>query len=304
MTTARTRRIRVVSILGLFMLLLSITPMGMAAQTGITPGDEVAQTTPLTGPAIELLVGECPLDAPADPSDLVPSCLQNGMASVNVQVTSTDAALGIDQPKVTVQPQVPGPGVINTGAIPLGEYKVTIDLPVEENRFFFECKVRGTETAVPVTASPDGAANAFLVTTSGTADIVCSAFVTSTIVPPTIEITYRECDRAALQGDNSAFADLDPFCTTVSTDPPTFNVRDLNVAAQPVTEHQLDAEGLPLPRARLTSLPIWIWMRGTNTSSANTMASHNTRRSSIRLVASSRLRIGSPAKRLSATGSP
>ncbi len=240
MTTVSTKRTRLVSLLGMLMLLLSITPMGVAAQTGITPAGEVAQTT---GPAIELLVGQCPVDAPADPSDLAPGCLQNGLANVNVQVESTDPSLGITQPKVTEQPQVPGPGVINTGVIPLGEYKVTVDLPVEENRFFFECRQRGTETAVPVTASPDGAVNSFLVTTSGTVDIVCSAFVTPTQAPPTIEITYRECTRADLQGDGRTFEDIDPFCTTVSTDPPTFNVRDLNVANQPVTQHELDAEG-------------------------------------------------------------
>ncbi len=243
MTIVSTKRTRLVSLLGMLMLLLSITPMGVAAQTGITPGDDVAQATSATGPAIELLVGECPFDAPADPSDLNPSCLQKGMVDVNVQVTSTDPALGIDQPKVTEQPQNPGPGVINTGAIPLGEYKVTLDLPVEDYRFFFECKVRGTETDVPVTASPDGAANSFLVTTTGTTDIVCSAFVAPMQPPPTIEITYRECTRADLTGDGRTFEDLSPNCKTVATDPPTFNVRDLNVDAEPVTEYQLDAEG-------------------------------------------------------------
>lgn len=240
MTTVRTKPMRLVSLLGLIMMMLSMTPMGIAAQSGITPGQEVAQAT---GPAIELLVGQCPPDAPEDPSDLVPGCLEEGMANVNVQVTSTDPALGIDQPKVTERINNQGPGVINTGAIPLGEYRVLVDLPTDQYRFFFECRVRGTETDVPVSPSPDGATNAFLVTTSGTEDIVCSAFVTPLKAQPTIEITYRECTRADLPGDGRTFEDLDPNCTTISTDPPTFNVRDLNTDGEPVAQHQLDAEG-------------------------------------------------------------
>ena len=243
MTTVRTRRIRLVSILGLLMMLMSITPMGIAAQSGITIGDDVAQAT--TGPGIELLVGECPPGAPADPSDLVPGCLENGIANLNVQVTSTDPALGINLPKVTERINGAGPGVINTGAIPVGEYKLALDLPVDQNNFFFECRIRGTETPVPVSPSPDGAKNAFLVSTTegATEDIVCSAFVTSTVPQPTIEITYRECAAADLPGDGRTFEDLDPNCTTVSTNPPTFNVRDLQAAGQPVTQHNLDAEG-------------------------------------------------------------
>ncbi len=241
MTIVQTKPVRLASILGLLMMLLSMTPMGIAAQTGITPAGEVAQGT---GPAIELLLGECPFDAPQDPSDLQPGCLQNGMANVNVQVTSTDPALGINQPKVTQQPQVPGPGVINTGAIPLGEYRVSIDLPTDEYRFFFECRERGTETAVPVSASPDGASNAFVVTTAGTADVVCSAYATPLKAPPTVEITYRECTRADIPGDGRTFEDLDPNCTTISTNPPTFNIRDLNTPGEPVSQHQLDANGM------------------------------------------------------------
>ncbi len=240
MMTNGSPRMRWVSLYGLLMLLLSVTPAGVAAQTGLTPVGDVAQET---GMGIELLLVDCPPDAPEDPSDLVPGCT-DGRAGLNVNVTSTDPALGIDQAKVSVKPSDPGPGVINTGEIPLGEYRVEIDLPVEDNDFFFECRVRGAQTNdVPVTPDPNGAPNAFIVNNDANADIVCQAWITPAGENPTMEITYRECARADFPSDSRTFEDLQANCTNISTDPPTFNVRHLSEPGQPVTQHQQDAEG-------------------------------------------------------------
>lgn len=251
MTTVGSPRMRWVSLIGLFMLLMSVTPTGMAAQIGLTPVGEVAQTEDLPmGMGIELLVVDCPPRAPDDPSDLIPGCT-DGPAGLNIKVTSVDPALGIDQDKVTEKPSNPGPGVINTGEIPLGQYRLALDVPTEDTRFFFECHLRGSETEVPTSPSPDGAANAFLVENSADVDIVCRAYVIGGGDDLTMEITYRECNRSDFPNDNRGYEDLRDNCTNISTNPPTFNVRHLSEDGQPVTEHQQDAEG----RVNLTLSP-------------------------------------------------
>lgn len=239
MTTIGSPRLRWVSLYGLFMLLLSVTPAGVAAQSGLTPVGDVAQDT---GMGIELLLVDCPMGTEGDPRDLIPGCL-DGRAGLNVDVTSTDPTLGIDQDKVSEKPSDPGPGVINTGQVPLGEYRIAIDLPVEDNSFFYECHIRGTETAVPLTQDP-AAANAFTVNTDASADVVCKAWIVPSGENPTMEITYRECARADMPSDGRSFEDLQANCTNISTDPPTFNVRHLSEDGQPVTEHQQDAQGV------------------------------------------------------------
>lgn len=240
MTRKDSSRMRWVSLLGLVMMLMSSTPMGVAAQVGLTPVGDVAQGA---GQAIELLLVDCPPGAPEDPSDLIPGCT-DGRANLNISVTSVDPVLGVDLPKVSVKPSDPGPGVINTGQIALGEYRIEIDLPEESNSFFYECRLRGTETAVPTSAPADGAENAFVVQNDANVDVVCQAWITPAGENPTLEITYRECSRGDFTDSNRTFEDLDANCTNISTDPPTFNVRHLDVDGDPVTDHQLDAQGM------------------------------------------------------------
>lgn len=243
MSTNRSRRMRWVSFMGLVMMLMSITPTGIAAQTGLVPQGDVAQGA---GVPIEVVLVECPPGSPADPSDLDPAC-SDGLYNVGLNVASVDPALGINQPKTSVPSNADGtgPGVINTGDIPNGEYRISIDLPVEDNSFFFECKQRGTENVVAHSASADGQQNAFQVRNDGELDIVCRVWVTPTapVDNPTMEITYRECNRADFPNDNREFADLQANCTDLPTTPMTVNVRDMNVADQPVAPHQTDAEG-------------------------------------------------------------
>lgn len=242
MTTKGSRSWRWVSLFGMFMLLLSATPSGVAAQTGLTPVGDVAQDA-TTGMGIELLLVDCPAGAPADPSDLIPGCT-DGRAGLNINVTSVDPALGIDQDKVSVKPSDPGPGVINTGQIPLGQYQIEIDLPVEDNNFFYECRYRGSTTNdVSVTPDPNGAKNVFLVNNDANVDVVCQAWITPSGENPTMDITYRECARADMPSDSRSFEDLQANCTKIATDPPTFNVRHLSEDGQPVSQHQQNAEG-------------------------------------------------------------
>lgn len=242
MTKDGSRRTRWVSFLGIVMLLLSATPIGVAAQVGLTPVGEVAQAD--AGMGIEVLLVDCDPGAPNDPSDLIPGCT-DGRANLNINVASTDPALGIDQDKVSVKPSNPGPGVINTGAIPQGEYRVQIDLPTEDYRFFFECRTRGADTNnVDVRPVPDGAQNAFLVNNAADADVVCQVWITPNAGNPTMEITYRECDRADMPTDGRSFEDLQANCNTVSNDPPTFSVRPAGVSGDPATPHELDAQGV------------------------------------------------------------
>ncbi|MCA9833555.1 MAG: hypothetical protein KC435_06405 [Thermomicrobiales bacterium] len=241
MTTQRIQRHRLVSIFGLMLLLLSMTPFGVAAQSGLTAADEVAQA--LDQAWIEVHVSGCDAGSPLDASQLKEPCHENGLAGVNLQITSTNEAIGVNLPnKVTVRENGVGPGIVNTGELPLTEYRIQVDLPTDENAFVFHCELRDSDTVVPVTADPNGAANVFLVTTTGEDNVVCDVYVIPS-AQPTIDITYRECTRADLTGDGRTFEDLDGKCATVSTDPPTFNVRDLNTSGEPVSQYQLDAQG-------------------------------------------------------------
>lgn len=250
MTKVGSSQMRWVSLVGLLMLLLSVTPMGVAAQVGLTPVGDVAQEGDAPGgSAIEVLLVDCVPGAPEDPSDLIPGCT-DGRAGINLQVTSTDPNLGINLPKVSVKPSDPGPGVINTGPIPLGEYRIEIDQPTNDYRFFFECRTRGATTNdVPVTPAPDGAANAFVVNNNAdpTVDIVCQVWITPTGESPTMEVTYRECNRGDFPSDGRSFEDMQANCTNVSTNPPTFNVRQVDASTGATiseTQHQQDAQGV------------------------------------------------------------
>ncbi len=246
MTTMSSPRHRVISLLGLVMLLLSLTPAGVFAQSGLTTVGEVAEIdSSRVGPFLEVHVSQCDPGSPTDAAQLKEPCHENGVAGVNLAVTSVDPALGINLPnKVTTRINDAGPGIINTGDMPVGQYRVQVDLPIDTDTFVFHCELRDSDTVVPTQADPSNAKNVFLVTTTTADDVICDVYVIPPTTQPTIEITYRECTRANLPGDGRTFADLDPNCTTISTDPPTFNVRDLNTSGEPVTEHQVDAQGV------------------------------------------------------------
>lgn len=240
MTATCSQRHRLITVIGLLLLIASMTPLGVAAQNGVS--NQVAQ--PDEASFIEVHVSECAPGSPSDAAQLKNLCHEDGLAGVNLAVTSTNPDLGVNLPnKVTVRENNAGPGIINTGDQPLGEYRIQVDLPVDANSFVFHCELRESDTVVPTTPDPSGAANVFLVTTTGEDDVVCDVYVTKAGEQPSIVVTYRECSRADLAGDGRTFEDLDPNCTTVSADPPTFNVRALNETGQPVTQHELAADG-------------------------------------------------------------
>src|SRR5690606_19761699 len=107
---------------------------------------------------------------------------------------------------------------------------------------------RGAETNnVPVTPAPDGAPNAFIVNNDANVDVVCQVWITPAGENPTMEITYRECNRGDFPSDSRTFEDMQANCTGVSTNPPTFHVRqvDANTGATiSETQHQQDAQGI------------------------------------------------------------
>src|SRR5690606_22801923 len=108
----------------------------------------------------EVLLFDCEPGTPQDSGALTPGCT-DGRAGIDLQVTSTDPANGINLPKTSVKPSDPGPGVINTGQIPEGEYRVNIDVPMDGNQFFFECRTRGADTSNVNVRPVDGSPNAF-----------------------------------------------------------------------------------------------------------------------------------------------
>ncbi|MCO5216538.1 MAG: hypothetical protein M9950_10345 [Thermomicrobiales bacterium] len=235
MTTRSSRRQRLISVFGLLLMVLPLTPLGVNAQTG-------SEITPAETAFIEVHVSSCEPGSPTDPAQLKTLCHENGMSGVKLSVTSVGLDPVVSMPeKVTVRVNDVGPGIINTDQQPIGTYRIEIEPTLAADSFVFHCELRNSDTVVPIQPDPNGARNAFLVETTAADDVVCDVYVK--IGSPTIAITYRECSRADLPGDSRTFADLNPNCTTVSTDPPTFNVRDLNTAGQPVTPHQLEQGG-------------------------------------------------------------
>ena len=163
--------------LGLIMLMLSITPIGMQVATAQANGLPVTQERDVaqgTGSFLEVHVSECEPGATGTPQQLRDTCHDNGLAGVTMTVSSTDTALGIDQDKTTQRINNAGPGIINTGTIPAGEYRVEVNLPDEGNTFVVGCEFFDRDEVVPVTPGND---RNFNVTVPQGEDVVCDLFV-------------------------------------------------------------------------------------------------------------------------------
>lgn len=237
---------RAMAWLGLLMLMLSLTPAGMqvaAAQNAGLPvtQDQVAQGEgePGTGSFLEVHISTCQPGTTGTPQQLRDICHDSGIAGVQMTVRSVDPALGIDQPKTTERVNGAGPGVINTGTIPAGEYRVELVAPIENSTFVVGCEYFDRDESVPVNPAND---QNFNVTVPQGEDIVCDLFVIPNpeAKPASLEITMLQCDRAALPGDGRTFEDLAGPCATVPTGPVELTLAD---SSGTVTERALDAEG-------------------------------------------------------------
>jgi hypothetical protein len=229
--------------LAVLMTVLSLSPaaaelVAAQGQHQTQPESERAQDPNTT--SLEVHVVECPPGTTGTGLELFDACHANGLEGVNVQVTSTDAALGIDQPKTTTRINDAGPGIINTGDIPVGEYQVTVDLPSDANAFSIYCSGATSDQEYPVT--PNNAAQATL-TLPGDEGVVCDWYVIpgATSGLAKIDVTMYTCNEAAFDGAaGRAYEDLAAAC------PDTAARVDLSLAAVATGEETttpIDAQG-------------------------------------------------------------
>lgn len=234
------RQSRILAVITLLMLLMSLSPGGMSAMVAQNAGTgaperAVAQETG-EAPAsfIEVHVDECPPGTIGEGDALYDACHgQGGEAGVNLQVTATDPAVGVDLPKTTeLAPQ--GYGVINTGDIPAGEYRISVDLPVETNTLSFHCEYRDNDTVVP---SSQVDPSTFSVTLPENVDIVCDVYAdpqasqADEAAAANLDITVYACDRDDLGSDGRSWDDLSGACTGAPADPVTLTL--MNAAGTP-----------------------------------------------------------------------
>jgi hypothetical protein len=224
----RTHSSRVMAWLGLVMLMFSLTPIGVevaaAQQAGLPVAqDEVAQGT---GSFLEVHVSTCEPGTTGTAEQLRDLCHDNGTAGVEMTITSVDPALGVDLPKTTVQVDGAGPGIVNTGTIPGGAYRVEVDIPGDQNTFVVGCEFFDREETVPVTPDDD---KTFEVTVTQGEDVVCDLYVIpddqgTPAEQASFDFTVTSCDRADLPTDARTFEDLSANCTDEPTDPITFTL--------------------------------------------------------------------------------
>lgn len=239
-------RLRSATLLTVLMLLMSAFS-GFSALAAPESGEQSAERAQGTGSFLEVHVVQCPPGATGNPDELKPQCHDNGMAGVNIQVTSVDPAAGIDQAKTTQQPADPGPGIINTGTIPAGEYTVAADLPQDGTTFMVGCVYFEGETKI--TPNPTNAST-FTVDIPQGIDVVCDLYVIPSGDAPaenapqaetaSLSIAVHACDRADLPSDDRSFETLDPNCTDLPANPITMHLAGADGTDQP---KQIDAQG-------------------------------------------------------------
>jgi hypothetical protein len=219
------------------MTILSLGPLGLqvAAAQPQAPDQQQPQAAQQGQQYLEIHVAECPPGIAGTGQSLFDACHANGLDNVGVRITSTDTALGIDQSKTTERVGGAGPGIVNTGDIPAGEYQVTVDVPAQGNAFSIYCSVADGEDVVATT--PDNAAQA-TITLSGT-DVVCDWYVLPQ-APAKIDIAMYACDEAALSGDGRAWEDLSAACTSPAQD---VEVTLTSLATNAQTTTPVDAQG-------------------------------------------------------------
>lgn len=96
--------------------------------------------------AIEVHVSSCDTDYAG--SNIFDDCHGNGLAGVNVILTSADDTT--DQAKTTEQVQSPGPGVVQFGNLSAGNYTIALDVPDQNQRFVTYCSLADSDQVVPM----------------------------------------------------------------------------------------------------------------------------------------------------------
>lgn len=243
------RQPRVLAWFAIIVLLVQMSPVGAIASLAAPtdPGDPASTAQETPGSYLELHLMKCDPGATGTPQQLRDQCQRNGLVGTNLTITSvTDPAVVFT--KTTVGTNT-GYGVVNTGEIQPGDFKVDIQLPDDGSRFVVACRDVASQNDTPVTPTD---AKAFTATVPDGVDVVCDVIV----VPPadqnlpSITTTVWECSRADFPSSSRSREDLTQFCAThpatprvltiqgqsgttsqTTTDPQTFKVTWQDLAA-------------------------------------------------------------------------
>jgi hypothetical protein len=250
------------------MFLLSLMPAAasavLAQATGQLSQLDAQKALAQPGSFIEVHVSACETGATGTAQELRDLCHDNGVAGVQMDISSVDPALGVNLvDKTTERVNGAGPGITNTGTIPAGEYLIDVDVPGDGNRFVVGCEFFDREEIVPSTPAD---AQEFRVTVPQGEDVVCDLFIipqdgtgAGAVVQPaqdlaSLAFTVRYCDRTDLTGDDRSFEMLSANCTTVPA-PPAAPAEPISLSigmpGGEASTRPLDAEG----RATFADLP-------------------------------------------------
>lgn len=252
---------RLMAWLGLIMLALSLTPAGLqvaaAQSSGLPVVEERGDVAQGTGSFLEVHVVECEPGAIGTPQQLRDECHDNGLADVTMTVRSVDPALGIDQDKTTTRINNAGPGIINTGTIPAGEYRVEVDLPDDGNVFVVGCEFFDRDEVVPVTPSDD---RNFNVVVPQGEDVVCDLFVIPDPQPvapqlASFDVTLNTCDRADMPGDGRTFDELHANCLGQPDEPVEFTLGRPDGTESTALSETVTEDGQQRTRVLFADLP-------------------------------------------------
>ena len=239
-------RPRLITWVTLLMFLVSLTPAAASIAAGMPAGSQASpqETAQGTEQYLEVHVSVCPPGTELDFGALYNTCHADGAADVPVHITGPETDTTIS----TVRVNGAGPGIVNTGNVPVGDYTFAADIPGDMNDFFVYCSEADSDTRV--TATPDDAATSTVTLAAGVS-VICDLYVVPQggNEPPSdlasISFDVKTCDRADLSDDRT-WEELSANCTVVPT-PPTAPETPISVSmGMPggvVNTQPLDAEG-------------------------------------------------------------
>ncbi len=210
---------RLAVLFALFMALGSLLPY-MSADIAASPQSDSADTASqlqVTGSStLEVDVVRCPDGFNGETDNLFDSCNPNGVEGVDVQVSSVDTALGIDQTETTAKPSDPGPGRTTFTELPAGDYTISVGLSPESGvRYYVYCDV--AETGEVLTVTPDDTLSATVSVPDGQT-VTCDWYVipTESEAGPesSIDVFAFSCAAGSLPESGSLdFEDYQAACT-------------------------------------------------------------------------------------------
>lgn len=231
MTTQAPKRTRWLSWLGVFALMFSMLPMVAPAVAAQAAENQT----------IEVNLRKCDPGTPTDRDSLWQLCRDNGVEGVTINFVNT--ADNTVQSKNTIRENGVGTGIAKSDPLAASTYRIEVGMDTTDTGFFLRCALTDGGTEVPTEVNP-ASPNQFTVTVPENNGLLCGVYAVPNSAPPTVNVTFRTCDRADMPSDDRSRESLSTNCVGVPTDPITITMRDMNADGWPETKKQLDANGV------------------------------------------------------------